>query len=171
MVDFAELARAERDALRQRLGSYADAVVAGPYGPLHWTVLTAHVFWDAWLHERDITQPLGLVGGVTAVEEGVITLYSFLIASVPAALQHYPFEATVALTSEGRHYRATVAPGQVSVRRAETSGDEDLQGELAPVMDSLAGRGAPLEEVLSGDPRVREPLTWLRSRLSPAESA
>ena len=25
-----------------------------PYGPMDWTVLVLHHFWDSWIHERDV---------------------------------------------------------------------------------------------------------------------
>ena len=33
-------------------GSRFDVYV--PYGPMDWTVLLLHLFWDSWIHERDV---------------------------------------------------------------------------------------------------------------------
>jgi hypothetical protein len=26
-----------------------------PYGPMDWTVVVLHAFWDSWIHERDVS--------------------------------------------------------------------------------------------------------------------
>lgn len=136
----------------------------GPYGPVHWIVLVAHVLWDGWLHVRDI-------GGhsSTHVEDGVVALYALLIASVPARYGGFPLEVSLDLTgSDGHHLLAAVAPGHVTVRVGVPTGTEDLRGELGPVADALSGRDPALDRVLHGDPAVRLPLTWLRLVMAPA---
>ncbi len=169
IAELQALSDEEAEALRRRLVDSRDEVVSGPYGPVHWAVLSTHVFWDAWLHERDVAVPLGLETHPTLAEEGVVALYSLLIASMPAVLREHPFEVSVALTSDGRRYVASVAPGRVTLRLGQASDGEDLHGDLVPVVDALAGRGATLEDVLHGDPAVREPFTWLRTILGPGE--
>ena len=57
--DLRRLTTEETTALRLRVAEGAGEAVVGPYGPVDWSVLTAHVFWDAWLHDRDVTEPLG----------------------------------------------------------------------------------------------------------------
>ena len=84
-----------------------------------------------------------------------------------AAARNHVFEATLALSGHARTYVATVEPGRVALRDASPSGSEDLCGELVPVVDSMAGRGAPLDAVLDGSPSAREPFTWLTSHLEP----
>jgi hypothetical protein len=160
---------AEEVALNARLADPTDEAVGGPYGEIHWTVLSAHVFWDAWLHERDVTEVLGRAAPSTPAEDPVAALYSLLIASMPAVRVRRHFRLGVALAGgDGTTYTASVVPGSVSVRGAEAPDDCDLSGELAAVADALAGRGRELELVLHGEPSLLEPLTWLRSRLLPA---
>src|SRR5262245_3007456 len=50
----------EQSVLKQRIHDGGDELLPGPYGPLHWSSFASHLFWDAWLHERDIVVPLGL---------------------------------------------------------------------------------------------------------------
>lgn len=159
----------EAEALADRLEAYTDDVVTGPYGPVHWTILTTHVFWDAWVHMRDVTECLDGGHPSTPVEDGVVALYGLLLASMPAALRGHRFEATVALTSgDGREHLAFVAPGHVTVQHpGGPATGVDLRGDLVTVVDALAGRGPDVELVLHGDPAVREPLTWLRPILAP----
>ncbi|MGI9023489.1 MAG: hypothetical protein ACR2HV_09730 [Acidimicrobiales bacterium] len=47
-------------------------MVNGPYGPVHWTILSAHVFWDARLHARDVTEVLGGGGHSAPVEDELV---------------------------------------------------------------------------------------------------
>lgn len=169
-ADLRLLVTDEEAVLGARIEGFRDETVMGPYGPAHWTVLTTHVFWDAWLHLRDVTAALGWPDAPTPVEEEVVTLYALLIASMPAALHGHSFTATVDLIgSDARHHLAQVAPGRVSLRSGDApTGDEQLHGDVAPVVDALAGRGPPVPSVLRGDPAALEPLTWLSPILAPA---
>lgn len=136
----------------------------GPYGPVHWTVLVAHVLWDGWLHVRDVG-----ARSSTPVEDSVVALYALLIASVPARIAGFPLDVSVDLTgSDRRHLVGVVAPGHVTLRVGRSTGTEDLRGELGPVADALSGRGPDLDQVLHGDSAVRLPLTWLRLVMVPA---
>jgi uncharacterized protein (TIGR03083 family) len=40
--------------LRGRLAQGPSFNVCLPYGPMDWTILVLHVYWDSWLHERDV---------------------------------------------------------------------------------------------------------------------
>ena len=40
--------------LRDRLAQGLRFDVCLPYGPMDWTILVLHAFWDSWLHERDV---------------------------------------------------------------------------------------------------------------------
>lgn len=158
----------EEEALDHRLAHGPDGTEMGPYGPIHWTVLSAHVLWDAWLHERDVCRPLDVDVQTTPAEEGAVALYGLLIATVPALLLGRPCRATVALTAGGgRAYQVSLGPGSASVRPASPEAPADLRGELGAVVDSLAGRGPLLADVLRGDAALCEPLTLLRALLVP----
>lgn len=168
--DLRRLADDEATALSARLAGPGAEVVTGPYGKVHWTILTTHVLWDAWLHVGDVAGPLGLDTPSTPVEDEVVGLYALLIASVPAMLMGRPCDATVGLaTEDGQRLSATVRPGRVSLQRGAPLAGEDLRGDLKAVVDSLSGRGPELEAVLHGDPAAREPLTWLRPMLAGAD--
>jgi hypothetical protein len=163
-----ECCATEELTLEARRAGGAGDVVGGPYGEIHWAVLTTHVFWDAWLHARDVTEALRRESRSTPEEDRVVALYSLLIASMPAVRVDYPFDLTVALVGADRtRYVASVTPGRVDVRTAAVADDADLEGVLGPVADALAGRGPELESVLHGERALLEPLTWLRARLRP----
>ena len=167
--DLEQLAAAEHDALAARTRQGGDRTENGPYGPVHWTILTAHIFWDAWLHERDVTEPLGLGHLATAGEDRVAALYGLLIASIPAAFVGQSVATTVGLraSSEQRYIVGLTSSG-AALRPAGAQDQTDLEGELLSVLDALAGRGPEVEAVLVGDWSAREPLTWLRAFMVPA---
>lgn len=158
----------EPSALVERLALPDSDIVRGPYGPIPWTVLSMHVLWDAWLHDRDIARVAG--GGLasTPIEDAAVATYALFIASMAAALDDQRVDVTVALNSETAHYVAAMEPGHVELYALDAPATADLEGNLDAVVDSLAGRGPVLADVLAGDARKREPLTSLRARLVPA---
>lgn len=158
----------EAPALVERLEAADQDIVSGPYGPIPWTLLSAHVLWDGWLHDRDVSQVTG--GGTPSgpVEEALVATYALFIASMAAmrfGLQ--PFERTVGLVQDGRRYLATVRPGHVELDSATSIQGADVQGPLAAVVDSLAGRGADPADVLTGGPEALAPLVCLRAVFAP----
>ena len=157
----------EAPALLERLESADQDIVTGPYGPIPWTVLSMHVLWDGWLHERDVSEVTGGASPSTPIEDAAVATYALFIASVAAFLQHQPLDVTVALRGNGQHCAAVVRPGHVELRTVASPPTADLQGTLGAVVDSLAGRGPLLADLLAGDPSKREPLTWLRAMLAP----
>jgi uncharacterized protein (TIGR03083 family) len=168
MAELADLCAQEATALDARLARGGDERTDAPYGPAHWTILTAHVFWDAWIHHRDVTQPLGVDHTWSPVEDGMMALYALLIASIPAARLNHPLDVTVELTAgDGHAYQASVRPAQVVVDPEDGFYQATLRGELVAVVDSLAGRGPEPDAVLHGDPAACEVLSWMRSRLLP----
>ena len=155
----------EAPALLERLASPDQDLVIGPYGPIPWTVLTCTCSWDGWLHDRDIARVTG--GGLasTPIEDAAVATYALFIASMAAALQDQRVDVTVALRGETGHYVAAVEPGHAELHAVDAPTTADLEGALGAVVDSLAGRGPRLADVLAGDARKLEPLTSLRARL------
>lgn len=166
--DLEQLESAELDALAACMEQGIDRTLSGPYGPIHWTVATAHVFWDTWIHECDITEPLNRPHLPTLREDLVAALYGLLVASIPATFAGHPLDTTVRLTTaSGRPFTVHLTPRHAVLKPARPGDTTNLQGELATVVDSLAGRGQAPEAVLAGDPAQREPLTRLRTFMVP----
>jgi hypothetical protein len=158
----------EAAAFDARLEAPGNEIVGGPYGPIPWSILSAHVHWDAWLHERDVARMTGGGRPSAPVEEAFAAAYSLFICSMAAILMGIePFTITVGLSEEDRHYVASVLPGHVELHSAATTEGTDLQGSLGVVVDSLAGRGPAPAEVLHGDPANVEPFCGVRARLAP----
>jgi hypothetical protein len=104
----------------------------------------------------------------TPIEDAVVATYALFISSMAAVFQDQRVDLTVALSDETSHYVAAVGPGHAELHAVDAPASADLEGTLAAVVDSLAGRGPLLAEVLAGDARKLEPLTSLRAMLVPA---
>ena len=72
--------------LRDRLAQGLRFDVRLPYGPMDWTILVLHAFWDSWLHERDVL----LARGREHPTDGDATIYAaaygLFIAATAAAM-------------------------------------------------------------------------------------
>jgi hypothetical protein len=167
--DLEQTTAAELDALRARAARGGDETYVGPYGRAHWTVLTTHVFWDSWLHVRDITRPLERPERSTLHQDSVAALYGLLVASIPAAAFGDALDTAVRLNTASGSVDAHVQARHVKLERTRPGEPADLEGELGAVVDALTGRGPAVETVLAGDPTRREPLTRLRTFMTPSE--
>jgi uncharacterized protein (TIGR03083 family) len=140
-----------------------DRALPGPYGPIHWTTFALHVFWDSWLHERDVTLPLGLAHGAGAYENTLAALYGILLAGVPLGTSGATATETFMLDGVGGGgYRLDAAEETRTTTTDEIDVDA-LSGELAPVVDSLSGRDAELADVLDGPPERVARLGYVRA--------
>ena len=163
-------------ALPARLAAGDQDIMAGPYGPLPWTLLSLHVLWDGWLHDRDVALVTGGGHPSTPAEDALVATYALFITSMVAVLMGAHVDLTVSLTSDDAHYLAAVGPGHIELHTVDRAHADaapapaaaDFHGRLDAVVDSLAGRGPALADVLAGDPIKREPLTWVGARLAPA---
>ncbi|GJM38739.1 MAG: hypothetical protein DHS20C19_21060 [Acidimicrobiales bacterium] len=149
---YAGAAQRLRAGVGERMAAGDSSTGMTVYGPAHWTVNVVHIFWDSWLHERDVLLPLGLAAESTSEEQRVAALYGLLMAAVPARMMEQPFAATIDFTgSGGRFVTAVHEAGVVSSTESNRS-DTDLGGDLCSIVDALAGRGATLDELLPGAP-------------------
>ena len=87
--------------LRGRLAQGLRFDVWLPYGPVDWTVLVLHAFWDSWLHERDVL----LARGREHPTDGDATLYAaaygVFIAGAVAAMSGEQVQQTLTLGGDG----------------------------------------------------------------------
>jgi uncharacterized protein (TIGR03083 family) len=163
LIEIEALGAAEAEALAGR-DPGSDEVEIGPYGPVQWTTFSTHMFWDAWIHERDVAVALGAPHAGASGEDVPAAAYGLFVATVPIRMAKLELHATLALGS----LRFRAMPGLV---RSEDAGTDaaaaDLRGELLPVLDALAGRGAEVADVLAGDAALVEPLCFLRRFMTP----
>jgi len=165
---FEAAAGSEQTALQHRVATRSTDQVGGPYGPLHWALLAAHVLWDGWLHERDIVRPLGLPHESSAEEDRLAALYGLTISSTVPALFGSSLAMTVELTGSSPGVYVIEATSEGTRVRVAVDGTADLQADTCALLDSLAGRGEPLANVAEGPTTAIESLSILRDFLRPA---
>jgi uncharacterized protein (TIGR03083 family) len=156
------------EAVDRRVGQAANGDVAWLYGPVPWSIAVLHVFWDAWVHERDILTPLRGPHDSPAIESCAAATYGLTMSCLPVLITGAPLDDTVVLTGAGGGvFRLDVcnggpnareftpagyrAVGQVTITVGDSDGGvEPLRGALDDVVDSLVGRGPALGQVLNG---------------------
>ncbi len=128
-----------------------------PLGHLPILCSAGHMFWDSWLHERDILEPMGAPLPLSADELLAVTWFSLCFAGLQGgtiddpnpvgAGPEAPIDATVAfddLPDVPMRVRIGTA---IEVNRAERTEDAASAGSAAEFVDASAGR-APLAPVL-----------------------
>ncbi|MGW7673779.1 maleylpyruvate isomerase family mycothiol-dependent enzyme [Streptomyces sp. NPDC054775] len=145
-----EVVRDEGRWLASRVAVGGDALQYGPLGrPLHWSLMSMHVFWESWIHERDINVPLGIRVEPSPAELRLAVLYGLLIAAQPCAMRGDPLEASFDLVGSpdglycvgGTSTDITITPGPGSTPFA--------RGEMYRVLDGLTGRGAAFDDLFT----------------------
>jgi uncharacterized protein (TIGR03083 family) len=123
--------------LRDRLAQGPRFDVVLPYGPMDWTILVLHVFWDSWLHERDVLLARGREHPTDGEATSYAAAYGLFIAAAVAAMFGGPVQETLTLGGEGGGiFELDNRDGvTLTVTRAPTAGPS-----AAEVTDALAGR-------------------------------
>ncbi len=151
---FAVAAQRLRSGVGEQMAAGDSSRAATVYGPAHWTVNVVHVFWDSWLHERDVLIPLGLRAESTTDEQRLAALYGLLMAMVPARMIEQPFDATIDLTGSGGHVVTAVHDSGVISSAESLTAEADLAADLCSIVDSLSGRGTALEDLIPEAPAM-----------------
>jgi uncharacterized protein (TIGR03083 family) len=153
----------EHGLFASRAGQNENNLIRGPLGrDLHWSVLSLHILWDAWMHERDIAIPLGLDIKSTEAELRLMTLYGLLVAITPSARAGDHVRVSLALSgSPDDSYEISSTDDDIEVATGATPYAE-LRGTAGPVLDSLAGRGPAPAELFGSTAEVVERLSRLR---------
>jgi uncharacterized protein (TIGR03083 family) len=116
-----------------------------PYGPMDWTVLLLHGFWDAWIHERDVLLARSNQDPPDDDAAFYVAAYGLFIAAVIASLFGSHVQEKLTLGSEGGGvFDLNSREGMVtlSANRVTTVGPPAAQ-----VTDALAGR-SPVSDAL-----------------------
>jgi uncharacterized protein (TIGR03083 family) len=123
-----------------------------PYGAVPWSIVVLHIFWDAWVHERDVVLALGREHESPGIESRAAATFGLVISGVPFTLLGTPLEETVVLEGDGGgRFRLEVRDETVTVTvNGEDEASDALRGALPGVVDSLIGRAPELGEVLHG---------------------
>ena len=153
----------EYECFTRRIEENDDAQGPSPLGrTARWSVVSLHVYWDAWTHERDITIPLGLDVRSSTDEMRLMTLYSLLVATQPAVINGEDLRASLALQgSPDAIYHIDGDPDDISVAAGTSRLPGVIEGHLDAVLDSLSGRGPRPADLLAGPADVVEKLSRL----------
>jgi uncharacterized protein (TIGR03083 family) len=124
---------------RERLVQGRAFDVGLPFGPMDWTVLMLHIFWDAWIHERDVLLARDARHPTDDDATAYAASYGLFIAAAVAPLLGGQVGDTMLLLGGdgGGAYQVEDRSGQVTltVSRARAEGPQ-----AADVADALAGR-------------------------------
>ena len=133
---------------RERLAQGRRFDIHLPYGPMDWTVLMLHGFWDSWLHERDVLLARGIEHPTDGDATGYAAAYGLFISAAVASLFGDPVQGKLTLGGNGGGVFDLDSRGAVTltVAREHATGPR-----AAEVTDALAGR-APADVVLGDLP-------------------
>lgn len=125
-----------------------------PVGFVPWWLSALHVFFDSWIHERDVLLPLGVSVPVESSEALPVLAYSFAIVGT---LIKEPTDVVVA--------GVRVVTGEPPSRATPVAGDVDPSA--ANVIDALLGRGRVAEALTDTDPEIVDRLGSLARIFNP----
>lgn len=143
---------------RERLARDERFEVSVPFGSTDWTVRTLHIFWDSWIHERDVLLPRGAEHHTDADATRYATAYGLFLAGAVAAMAGDQVGRSLTLGGDGGGVFDLDIHGAVTltVSVAPATGQP-----AAKIADVLAGR-APAADVLGDLPdETRTALTRL----------
>ncbi|WDZ82758.1 maleylpyruvate isomerase family mycothiol-dependent enzyme [Micromonospora cathayae] len=159
----AGLVERERDLFRVRAAGPAGPLMPAPSGrQLHWSTLSLHMLWDAWIHERDVALGLGLEPESRVEHFPEVTMYGLLLAGGVGVIAGHPPAATLALRDAAEwRYEIGVAEDDVFV---VAGSDREAQGHgvTDEVLDALTGREPDLGQALTAPEPVLASLGVLR---------
>jgi uncharacterized protein (TIGR03083 family) len=112
-----------------------------PVGFVPWWLSALHVFFDSWIHERDVLIPLGVRAPVEASEALPVLTYSLAIVGT---LIKEPIDVVVA--------GVRVVIGEPPVRATPIADDADPRA--ANIIDALLGRGILEDALTETDPVI-----------------
>jgi uncharacterized protein (TIGR03083 family) len=116
-----------------------------------------HALWDAWVHERDVALPLGLVPGEEPDEIVASLRYVAALSPVFALMSGTATDATLVLEATEPDARVVVSVTSASVRVHDGQAPDDaveLRGDAVELTEALSAR-TPLDHV------VPEERSWL----------
>lgn len=116
---------------------------------IDWRLFVTHMFWDAWIHERDLLVPLGREPESVDAEVRLAVAYALHSAAIMLGLLGQRLDITLALDGPGRaQFRATADGTNVKIAVAPLDPAAPINGETIAVTDAIAGRGEELSAVL-----------------------
>jgi uncharacterized protein (TIGR03083 family) len=126
-------------AARDRLARGIAFDVRMPYGPMDWTVLMLHAFWDSWIHERDVLLARGAEHPGDDDAAAYATAYGVFIAAAVASMFGDQVQEKLMLDGPGGGlFQVDTSRGvTLTVSRGSAAGPPAVA-----VADALAGRSS-----------------------------
>ena len=125
------------DVAHDRLAQDRRFDVLMPYGPMDWTVLWLHGFWDSWIHERDVLLARGTEHPTDDDATAYAIAYGVFMSAAVASMFGAPVHETLTLGGEGGGIIEVDSSDGITLvlHRTSTAGPPAAQ-----VADTLAGR-------------------------------
>lgn len=133
---------------RHRLAQGHSFDVRLPYGPMDWTVLTLHIFWDSWIHERDVLLARGDEHPTSGDATAYTTGYGMFLSAAVASSFGDQVCHRLTLGGDGGGVFDLDGRGTVTLTVIRAKADGRPAAEVA---DALAGR-TPTADVLGDLP-------------------
>lgn len=133
---------------RDRLAQGRRFDVRMPYGPMDWTVLVLHAFWDSWIHERDVLLARGEEHPTDGDATAYATAYGLFIATTVASRFGRQIREKLTLGGDGGGIFELDSRDGIALTVLRETGAGPRAAEVA---DALAGR-AQLAAALPGLP-------------------
>jgi uncharacterized protein (TIGR03083 family) len=133
---------------RDRLAQDRRFDVLLPYGPMDWTVLWLHGFWDAWIHERDVLLARGAEHPTDGDAIAYAIAYGVFISAAVGSMFGAPVRETLTLGGDGGGVIDVDSTDGVTVTLSRAG---SMGPRAAELVDALAGR-APDAAVLDDLP-------------------
>jgi uncharacterized protein (TIGR03083 family) len=121
-----------------------------PYGPMDWTVLMLHGFWDSWIHERDVLLARSAEHPTDGDATAYATAYGIFIAAAVAPLFGGQVQEELKLAGDGGGIFEVDSRRGVTLTVHRTPATGPFAAQVA---DALAGRsqtGAELGNLPAG---------------------
>jgi hypothetical protein len=118
-----------------------------PLGAVPWWMSALHIFWDSWLHERDVLLPLGVRPPEEPNEVEPVFAYALALAGrmLNGEIETEIGGVRIVTKVSDEESRAILAGGRVTVTPLTPHAD------VAPMIDAMAGRGdADIPDYLRG---------------------
>jgi len=135
---------------RDRLAQGRSFDVRLPGGPIDWTVLILHIFWDSWIHERDVLLARDLSHATDGDAIAYSAAYGVFIAAAITAMLGGQAARTLTLSGDGGGvYQVDHEHGLVTLTVTRGSAAGPPAAEMADMLGGRAPAGARLSPVAS----------------------
>lgn len=129
------------DLLASLVGDDWTVLAEAPPGHLSVSAVTHHALWDAWIHERDVLVPLGLVADEEPDEVAAALRYAAALAPALAVERRTGASGVVAVVATDPDLSLVVdIDDRAAVRSGSAEADLVLHGDAVDLLEALSRR-------------------------------